>query len=241
MKTRTAVSWSGGKDGALALDRVIQEGKEVVCLLSMVSDEHGRNHAHGLRLEVLKLQAEALGIPLVMVNSGDNYEASLIQALIQLNQSEGIEEIVFGSLYAEEDRKWNEGVALKAGLTPLFPVWISEDETSELLKAFITRKFSAVICRASDKVLDRTWTGRFLDEDFYKDIHEQDCCVMGEAGEYHTFVLDGPMFSQKVELIQSGVVLNSGLWSLDIKECRLAEKESVKERNEDEIPVELRQ
>ena len=224
-KTKVAISWSGGKDGCLALYRTLKAEKEVECLVSMVSQKHERNHAHGLRLEILQQQAKALNIPLVMVDSGDDYEHSLIQALAELKQERGIDEIVFGSLYAEEDRKWNEEVALKAGLKPSFPVWISKDESSRLLKEFITLGFSAVICRASDKVFDPSWPGRMLDWKFYEDIHtKKDCCVMGEAGEYHTFVLDGPIFSKKIHLVKSGVVLNSGLWSLDIEDCKLVDR-----------------
>ncbi|MGG4166840.1 diphthine--ammonia ligase [Rossellomorea vietnamensis] len=224
-KTKVAISWSGGKDGCLALYRTLKNEKEVVCLVSMVSEKYERNHAHGLRLEIVKQQAKALDIPLVMVNSGDDYEQALIQELMKLNEEKGVEEIVFGSLYAEEDRKWNEEVATKAGLKPSFPVWISEGESSQLLKEFITLGFSAVICRASAKVFDPSWASRMLDWEFYKDIHHiKGCCVMGEAGEYHTFVLDGPIFSQKIHLVKSGVVLNSGLWSLDIEDCQLLEK-----------------
>ncbi|CAN7299620.1 diphthine--ammonia ligase [Rossellomorea sp. LjRoot5] len=224
-KTKVAISWSGGKDGCLALYRTLKNEHEVVCLVSMVSEKHERNHAHGLRLEIVKQQAKALGIPLVLVNSGDDYEHALIQALTELKQDKGVEEIVFGSLYAEDDRKWNEEVTLRAGLKPSFPVWVSEGESSQLLKEFITLGFSAVICRASDKIFDHSWAGRMLDQEFYKDIHHmKSCCVMGEAGEYHTFVLDGPIFSKKVHIVQSGVVLNSGLWSLDIEDCRLVEK-----------------
>lgn len=224
-KTKVAISWSGGKDGCLALYRTLKAGKKVECLVSMVSEKYERNHAHGLRLEILEHQAKALGIPLVLVNSGDDYERSLIEALSDLKQDKGVDEIVFGSLYAQEDRKWNEEVTVKAGLSPSFPVWISEGESSQLLKEFITLGFSAVICRASDKVFDPSWAGRMLDWEFYKDIHRmKGCCVMGEAGEYHTFVLDGPIFSKKIHIVQSGVVLNSGLWSLDIEDCRLVEK-----------------
>ncbi|MCR8850161.1 diphthine--ammonia ligase [Rossellomorea sp. SC111] len=223
-KPKVAISWSGGKDGCLALYRTLKEEKEVVCLVSMVSEEYERNHAHGLRLDIVNQQADALDIPLVLVNSGDDYEQALIQALSGIKQERGVEEIVFGSLYADEDRKWNEEVAMKAGLTPSFPVWISEDETTQLLKEFITLGFSAVICRASDKLFDHTWAGRMLDWSFYEDIHKKNCCVMGEAGEYHTFVLDGPIFSKKIHLVKSGVILNSGLWSLDIEDCQLIEK-----------------
>ncbi|UXH44207.1 diphthine--ammonia ligase [Rossellomorea vietnamensis] len=224
-KTKVAISWSGGKDGCLALYRTLKAGKKVECLISMVSEKHERNHAHGLRLNILEHQAKALGIPLVLVNSGNDYERSLIGALSDLKQDKGVDEIVFGSLYAQEDRKWNEEVAVKAGLSPSFPVWISEGESSQLLKEFITLGFSAVVCRASEKVFDQSWAGRMLDWKFYKDIHRmKGCCVMGEAGEYHTFVLDGPIFSKKIHIVQSGVVMNSGLWSLDIEDCRLVEK-----------------
>ncbi|PFG05500.1 diphthine--ammonia ligase [Bacillus sp. es.034] len=224
-KTKVAISWSGGKDGCLALNRTLKAGKKVECLVSMVSEKYERNHAHGLRLDILGQQAKALDIPLVIVNSGDDYERSLIGALSDIKQNRGVEEIVFGSLYAEEDRKWNEEVARKAGLKPSFPVWISEGESSQLLKEFITLGFFAVTCRASDKVFDPSWAGRMLDWEFYKDIHHiKGCCVMGEAGEYHTFVLDGPIFFKKVHIVQSGVVLNAGLWSLDIEACRLVEK-----------------
>jgi diphthine-ammonia ligase len=221
---KVAVCWSGGKDSCLALYRVLKENKNVICLLSMVSEKDERNHAHGIKLEILELQAKALGLPIVLVDSAGDYELSLISALSQLKQQFGIEEIVFGSLYAEEDRKWNEEVAYKSGIDPLFPVWISPNESKKLLEEFISLGFSAVVCRASEKYFDQTWAGRFLDWSFFNDIQKPDICVMGELGEYHTFVLDGPIFHKRVSLIKSGVVLNSGLWSLDIQRCQLFDK-----------------
>ncbi|WP_423410500.1 diphthine--ammonia ligase [Heyndrickxia sp. MSNUG] len=221
---KVAVSWSGGKDCCLALYRMLQENKNVACLVSMVSENDARNHAHGIKLEILRLQAEALGLPLILVDSAGDYERSLINSLTQLKDQHGIEEIAFGSLYAGEDRKWNEEVAYKSGLAPLFPVWISPEVSSKLLKDFISLGFSAVVCRASVKNFDRTWPGRMLDLSFFEEIQKQDICVMGEFGEYHTFVLDGPIFQKKVSLTESRVVLNSGLWSLDISQCQLVEK-----------------
>lgn len=221
---KVAVSWSGGKDCGLALYRVLEEKKNVVCLISMVSGKDQRNHAHGIRLEILKAQAKAIGLPLVLVDSAGEYENSLINALTRLKEHQGIEEIVFGSLYSKEDRKWNEEVAQRAGLEPVFPVWIPQNDSLKLLEVFISLGFAATICRASEKQLDQTWTGRMLDWSFFKDIQQKDVCVMGENGEYHTFLLDGPVFKRRVEVVQSGVVMNAGLWSLDVKDCRLVEK-----------------
>jgi diphthine-ammonia ligase len=221
---KVAVCWSSGKDACLALYRLLKENKNVACLLSMVSEKDERNHAHGIKLDILKSQAVALGIPLVLVDSASNYEESLIHALTKLKEELGITEIAFGSLYSQEDRKCNEKIAYKAGLHPLFPVWISPEESLKLLEEFISLGFSAVVCRASEKHFDQTWAGRFLDWSFFNEIQKHDLCVMGELGEYHTFVLDGPIFHKRVNLIKSGVVLNSGLWSLDVQQCQLVDK-----------------
>ncbi|MCM3718136.1 diphthine--ammonia ligase [Fictibacillus phosphorivorans] len=224
---KTAVCWSGGKDCCLALDQLLKEKHEMVCLLSMVSKEHARNHAHGIQLEILRLQAEALGLPLVLVNSAGDYETSLKKSLVELKENYGVEAIGFGSLYMESDREWNEQVAVQAGLEPLFPVWIKQDQASELLHEFISSGYEAVVCRASSEHFDQTWAGRMLDERFYEDILKTECCAMGELGEYHTFVLDGPLFQKKLEIKQSEVILNAGLWSLDIQTCRLVDKKTL--------------
>lgn len=219
-KKRVVVSWSGGKDACLALYRVLKDNYHVVCLVSMVSGKDSRNHAHGISLDILKLQADAIGLPLVLVDSAGNYEQSLENALIRLKEEFAVEAIVFGSLYLEEDRAWNEKVARKAGLEPLFPVWTTRDESHQLLIEFITHGFKAVICRASSKYFDQSWAGRLIDLDFYQEVQHKGICVMGEMGEYHTFVIDGPIFQKRVDIIKSDIVLNSGLWSLDILACQ---------------------
>ncbi|OLO39405.1 hypothetical protein BTR23_10240 [Alkalihalophilus pseudofirmus] len=221
---KVAVCWSGGKDSCLALYRVLKENHDIICLLSMVSEKDARNHAHGIQLEILKLQADALGLPLILVDSAGEYELSLKRSLSLLKEKSGVEAIVFGSLYSKEDRKWNEEVAYEIGIEPMFPVWISQKHSSKLLYEFISLGFHSVVCRASNKYFDQKWAGRYLDWSFYDEIHQTGSCVMGELGEYHTFVLDGPIFHKKIDITKSGVVLNSGLWSLDIITCELVNK-----------------
>ncbi|MGR3764323.1 Dph6-related ATP pyrophosphatase [Rossellomorea sp. NS-SX7] len=223
-KKKVAVCWSSGKDSCLALYRLLQENKDVVCLVSMISKKDERNHAHGIKLKILESQSEALGIPLVLVDSAGDYEESLVAALRKLKEELGIDEAAFGSLYAEEDRKWNEQVSYKAGVEPIFPTWIPPEESHVLLKEFLSLEFTAVICRASEVHFDCTWPGRKLDWEFYEEIQQKNICVMGEYGEYHTFVVDGPIFKKRMQLTQAGVVLNSGLWSLDIQDCQLTKK-----------------
>jgi diphthine-ammonia ligase len=163
-------------------------------------------------------------LPLILVDSAGEYELSLKNSLIELKDQFAVESIAFGSLYMKEDREWNEQVAVQAGLEPMFPVWIKQDQSSELLHTFISSGFHSVVCRASSQHLDETWPGRELNWRFYKDIHQTESCVMGEKGEYHTFVLDGPIFNKELEITQSEIILNAGLWSLDIQSCRLIDK-----------------
>lgn len=223
---KVAVCWSGGKDSCLALYRLLQEKHEVVCLISMVSEEDVRNHAHGIPLEILQLQADAIDLPLIMVDSAGEYEVSLVKSLTSIKEQFGIDAIAFGSLYMEEDRKWNEQVAEKAGLDALFPVWILKEQASELLEEFISLGFQSIVCRASANILDSTWTGRELNTSFCEDIEVTKSCSMGEHGEYHTFVVDGPIFGKRLEIVHSDVILNSGLWSLDIHSCRFINKDT---------------
>ena len=224
-RKKTVICWSGGKDCCLALYRILKDKNyKAVCLLSMVSERDGRNHAHGLPLEILRAQAEALDLPLVLIDSADDYERSLTNSLTRLKGQHGIETIVFGSLYSEDDRKWNEELAKKAGLESLFPVWIQKNEAINLLEEFISLDFESVVCRASAQYFDKSWAGRILDWRFFEDIQRTESCPMGELGEYHSFVLDGPIFHHKLHISNSDVVLNSGLWSLDIKSSQLMNK-----------------
>lgn len=226
-RKKVAISWSGGKDACLALYQVMKQNYDVVCLVSMVSKKDSRNHAHGLPLDILQIQADALGLPLVLVDSAGEYEHSLVNAFIHLKEEQGVDGIVFGSLYMEEDRKWNEKVTHKAGLTPLFPVWTTKDASPQLFHEFVELGFKAVVCRASDKYFDKTWVGRLFDLDFYHETVQKDICVMGEMGEYHTFVLDGPIFHKAINILKSDIILNSGLWSLDIQMCQTSKKGQI--------------
>lgn len=220
MLERVAVSWSGGKDCALALCRLTQAGYDVAGLLSMVSMADGRTHAHGLPLDVLALQAKALGLPLWLIDSQPKYASSFRRALTELRDRHRVAAVAYGCLYAEEDRRWNEEASSAAGVGALFPVWTPREQSTDLLREFVSSGFEAIVCRASESYFDETWVGRRVDDQFIRDIALKDVCPLGEAGEYHTLVLDGPTFRRSLEVTASDVVLESGLWSLDIRDCR---------------------
>lgn len=217
---KIAISWSGGKDCCLVLDRLIKENYEVACLFSMVSKKDGRNHAHGTQFPILQMQADALGIPLVLIDSAGKYEESIISGLRKIKEEFDLSSVAFGTLYVAEDREWNEYVAYQAGLEPLFPVFIKRDEVLKLFSEWIKSEYEAIICKAMKTHFNSQIIGRTLNEELKEMFITKEICVMGEGGEYHTFVIDGPLFKERLNIIESETIQNSGLWSLNIKDMK---------------------
>jgi uncharacterized protein (TIGR00290 family) len=198
MTVPAVMFWSGGKDSALALDRVRRSGScEVAALVTTINPEYGRVSMHGVRQELAASQAEAAGLPFVPMevpSSGSNaeYVASLKQVL-QAQKHAGIHAVVFGDIFLEDLRAWREGFLRDAGLEGVFPLW--GEDTRALSREFVERGFKAVTCCVDDAHLDETFVGVPLDAAFFAALPDSvDPC--GENGEYHSFVHDGPIFAR---------------------------------------------
>ncbi|TRZ52011.1 MAG: diphthine--ammonia ligase [Dehalococcoidia bacterium] len=196
---KSFISWSGGKDASLSFYRAIKdEDVEAVCLLNMVSEDGKRSRTHGISSDLLKAQAEAMAIPIFQrKTSWDGYETEFIKMLSEFEQKE-IQSGVFGDIDLDEHREWVERVCGKAEIEPIFPLWQCGRE--DLLLDFIRSGFKAVVVAVKTDMLSSDWLGRKIDESFIADlkkISSVDLC--GEAGEYHTFVYDGPIFKKSVD------------------------------------------
>ncbi|MBY0120572.1 diphthine--ammonia ligase [Bacillus sp. S/N-304-OC-R1] len=201
MTKRVALSWSGGKDGCLSLDVLSNNGLDVVCLVTTVPIEIGRTFGHGEKMELVKLQGTALKIPVEFISTSfEHYTDSFIHKLISLKETYQLDAVAFGDLYLEGHREWGEKVAESAGLKPLYPLWGKQDEALNMLENFLNSGYKATVIRIREDILDDTWLGRELDTSFFEDVKLKEMCPMGESGEYHTFVYDGPLFKQKIVL-----------------------------------------
>ena len=193
--------WSGGKDSAFCLNKVLQEGNyEVVYLLTTVNDEFKRVSMHGTREELLDQQAVSIGLPLlkVRVREGSNqeYEKEMETTLLKA-ASEGITCVIFGDIFLEDLRTYRESNLAKVGLRGVFPLWNAD--TRSLIRDFIHQKFKTRICCVNDGYLGEEWLGREIDESFLETLPDQvDPC--GENGEYHTFCYDGPLFKNEIRI-----------------------------------------
>ena len=212
-----ALSWSGGKDSALALWTLRRERLEPRALITTVTDVYQRISMHGVRRELLARQADALGVPLVEVVIppacvNDVYEARMAQAFAAAPLS-GVDAVAFGDLFLEDVRAYREGRLAVAGKRALFPLW--GRDTTELAQTFVDAGFEAVIVCVDPRVLDPSFAGRRYDERLLAELPSSiDPC--GENGEFHTFVDAGPIFAEPIACATGEVVKRDGLVFCDM-------------------------
>jgi diphthine-ammonia ligase len=224
--TEAFVSWSGGKDSCLACYRAVTSGIKIRYLLNMVTEEGRWSRSHGLDSKFLQVQAEAMGIPLVQQRTTDtNYAIEFKKALRAFKQ-EGITAGVFGDIDFNEHRQWIERVCAARGVVPLLPLW--ENDQEEILKDFIHLGFESVVVATKADLLGEEWLGRKVDSTFLADLKElrktKNITLCGEAGEYHTYVINGPLFGKRVEIHEANKELKDNHWFLRVKQCELEPK-----------------
>ena len=201
MKQPAVFNWSGGKDSALALYKVRQEGRyEVTRLLTTLSEPYQRISMHGVRAALLDRQAASLGLPcrklyLPETPSMDAYERLMTGALDEL-RGEGATVAIFGDIFLEDLRRYREQQLAAAGWQAAFPLW--GQPTAALIREFLDLGFQTITTCVNEKYLDRSFVGRIINEQFLHDLPAGvDPC--GENGEFHTFVFDGPLFRQPIK------------------------------------------
>jgi uncharacterized protein (TIGR00290 family) len=201
--------WSGGKDSAMALHTLLQQGDvQIAALLTTVTEGYDRISMHGVRRELLHQQAQSIGLPLheVLIPPqcvNPTYEARMEEALrIYLNQ--GVSKVAFGDIFLEDLRAYREKNLSRLDMTAIFPIW--KRDTRELIRSFHANKFRAVAVCIDSKILAPSFAGRELDASFFRDLpREADPC--GENGEFHTFVFDGPILKSPIQ-VRTGEVVN---------------------------------
>ncbi len=220
------VSWSGGKDSCLAGYRAVAGGLKVRYLANTVTGDGRRSRSHGLSAEVLQTQSQAVGIPLVQRRTTrSNYEAQFKEMLLTFKEA-GISGGVFGDIDFNEHRRWIERVCREVKITPHLPLW--GESQDKIMRDFIGLGFEAVVVTTKADWLGEEWLGRRVDLAFLEDLtalsQTRDITLCGEAGEYHTLVVNGPLFKQRMEILESRKVLREGHWFLEILETALRNK-----------------
>jgi len=219
-------SWSGGKDSCLACYRAIASGLKVSYLANTVTEDGKRSCSHGLAANVIQVQSKAMGIPLVQQRTTwEPYEAEFKKMVLALKEK-GIYGGVFGDIDFEPHREWVERVCREVGVTHYLPLWGQSQD--KILREFIDLGFKAVVIATKADLMGEEWLGRKVDLDFIRDLSKlsetKPITPCGEAGEYHTLVIDGPLFKQRAEILKTSKVLRGEHWFLEISDLRLRDK-----------------
>jgi uncharacterized protein (TIGR00290 family) len=207
-------SWSGGKDSSLALNLAIEDGAEPGLLVTLLTEGGERSRSHGLRRELLEAQAAAIGVPIAFAATAwDGYEEALTAELVAARRR-GLRTGVFGDIDIDSHREWVERVAASAGTTAVHPLW--QRDRHEVMREVLDRGFRAVIVAVRDGLLPTSLLGETIDAGTLDEFERAGVDLAGENGEFHTCVVDGPIFSRPVEVDRGEVVLRDGVWFVDL-------------------------
>ncbi|EMR01222.1 Dph6-related ATP pyrophosphatase [Cesiribacter andamanensis] len=230
-RPKVSISWSSGKDAALAFYKTLQTNQlEVVHLHTTLSTGLRRVGMHGTPAALVEAQARAIGLPLSLLEipadaTNAAYEKAMLDFYAGL-KAQGVEGVVFGDIYLEDLRTYREGLLQQAGLQGYYPLW--QLPTNRLAAELLQEGISAVVCAASTRFFGQEAVGRAYDAAFIAGL-PQGCDPCGEQGEFHTFVTHAPYFSQPVPLQLGRKVLRhyalsahaqseQGMWFIDLAE-----------------------
>lgn len=212
MRKKTWLSWSSGKDSAWALHVLRQSDEyETTGLFTTVNSAFGRVAMHAVRVELLLQQAQAVGLPLYLVEipypCSDEQYAAVMADFVARAGSEDVRCMAFGDLFLLDVRRYREERMQGTGIEAVFPLW--GKPTRELLAEMLAGGLRACLTCVDPRVLPAEFAGRELTAEMLDSLPSSiDPC--GENGEFHTFVFDGPMFTRPLDIEMGEVVTRDG-------------------------------
>ena len=222
MDKPTVVSWSGGKDSALALHELTRNTRYGECrlhgLLTTMTSGYDRISGHGVHVGLLHAQAERLGIELFKAyiptqSTMADYESAMASAYRQ-RRAAGVDSVTFGDIFLKGPKKAHLGALQDVDMLGVFPLW--HRRSLETVRTAIELGFRALTVCVDSSLLDGSFLGRVVDDTFLSEL-PSGIDPAGENGEYHTFVVDGPMWSWPVEYTIAGTVARGGLLYCDVR------------------------
>ena len=219
-KANVVVSWTGGKDGCLSCHQAMSDGFNVTHLLNFRDAK--KKGSHTINPELLSAQMQAIGIPSIRADF-ISYEQEFKKVVHELNDNgAAIEGAVFGHIRTHDSLVYR--ICNDLGVKLIMPLWKrnSEQIISDLLEA----GFDTIIVSVKAGLLGKEWLGRTIDRKFVSDLRRYNSAIdpCGEDGEFHTFVIDGPLFKRRLEIVDSVKILEDGYWFLDVLQFDVEEK-----------------
>jgi uncharacterized protein (TIGR00290 family) len=208
------MSYSFGKDSAFALYKMIKAGHKPVCLITAINKDNEKSWTHGINPNIVEQSAKALGLPILQAScSSENYETVFEEAL-QKSKSLGATACAFGDMDINLHLEWNKKRCMNAGMECITPLWGIDREKA--ISEELAGGFVAIIKCIEKKILGNEFLGKTLNQKVLDGIRAAGADVCGENGEYHTLVVDGPIYKNRIETKLGDIVDLGDYAAIDI-------------------------
>ena len=205
-------SWSGGKDSCFALMLALRQQHTLKALVSMMNENGVISRSHGLPMPVLQQQADALHVPLIaQPTSWNEYQSYFISTLEKVKTNFSVEAMVFGDIDLQEHRDWEEMVCAHAQLLAMLPIW--KRDRKQLVQEMLDQEIEAIIVSCNMQMGER-FLGKTLSAKLVTELETLGVDVCGENGEFHTVVVNCPIFAKPLQLPHHNTVLHEDYWFL---------------------------
>lgn len=206
----TLCSWSGGKDSCYALIKAIETGYQPAVLLNVLNEEGRISRSHGIPSSILQQQAAAVGLPLHLISSSwQDYEKLFTAALKELKERYTVTHAVFGDIDLQPHRDWEEKVCAAAGLEAVLPIW--QQYRRQLVMNMIEAGIETMIVSCNEQ-MGGEFIGQVLTPVLVDRLEAMGIDACGENGEFHTLVLNAPIFKHRIDAKVMEVVKHEQYW-----------------------------
>ena len=207
-------SWSGGKDSAMAYYRAVKEGGVPDRLWTMFEEDGERSKSHALPPEVVEAQAERIGVPLMIRQaSWSSYEQQFLDAMQTCKEAD-IDHAVFGDIDLADHLEWVQTTCAKVDMKAVHPLWM--EPRRKILEEFVGAGFEAYLVVVNTKLMPAHFIGRRFTVELMDELDALGIDSCGESGEFHTIVVDGPIFRERVPVVFSGQHERDGYVFVDV-------------------------
>ena len=205
-------SWSGGKDSCYALMIALKQQHKLAAIVNMMNENGVISRSHALPLKVLQQQADALQVPLIaQPTSWNDYQMHFINTLQKLKTDFSVDAMVFGDIDLQQHRDWEEMVCAKAQLEAMLPIW--KRNRAALVQQMLDEGIEAMIVSCNTQMGER-FLGKTLSADLVSELETLGVDACGENGEYHTVVINCPLFKKRITLPGYTTIPHENYWFL---------------------------
>lgn len=207
---QTLCSWSGGKDSCFALMQAMKENYVPKVLLNVLNEEGKISRSHGIPAAILQAQANAARLPVHLISSSwQEYEIHFTNALIELKKQYNLSHAVFGDIDLQPHRDWEEKVCSNAALTAVLPLW--QQERRSLVLQMLDAGIETMIVSCNE-TMGEFFLGKIITPALIDELEALSIDACGENGEYHTLVLNCPLFNKKINVNINEKLLHNQYW-----------------------------